>query len=391
MTCLLPISRDYTNLFKMPFNVSNEAFSDSAVSNMKKWTEFKLSDTKTVKTIFCIATTAITCTAISCLPKMVAFGSIAFSSLIYHAFATRIENKSIDLLNTMKNKKIIEQFSDSSLNKEALKDLIAAYQALSGDSITLEKDSIRKMKQYLESLEEGFGLNGILSKKHEKIITDQKILSTKLSDLETKLSLEEGSFSKELEKATLKDLSNDFTAHIRDLEDILSDLKEGMPLRDFLVENYTNLLTISEYINEEISALQENRSFFEENGALLNKIANIFLKIDLNIIHKMTACRNFIFYSVTATILLKLGYLFKVTSAAKWAMIINQSQPYLINGLGILAIAYAAKNVLNLIAHRNDEAKKQKELATITNDEKKVLIDIKNEVNWYRNRSLSNN
>ncbi|HEV3270325.1 MAG TPA: hypothetical protein VGZ69_06740 [Candidatus Rhabdochlamydia sp.] len=76
------------------------------------------------------------------------------------------------------------------------------------------------------------------------------------------------------------------------------------------------------------------------------------------------------FYSITGTVLLKLGRFLKVASDANFAdaIIINQSigNPYLIMGLGGLAAIYAVKNALNLIAHRNDEARKQELLATVT-------------------------
>ncbi|VHO02332.1 hypothetical protein RHT_00465 [Candidatus Rhabdochlamydia sp. T3358] len=155
-------------------------------------------------------------------------------------------------------------------------------------------------------------------------------------------------------------------------------ITKGKSLRSPKAEmSIPEMMTISILFHQ---SKQENKSFFKKNEALFQKITNIFQEIDLSVVQKRTVCQHFMFCSITGTVLIKLGRFLKVASDANWAdgVIINQfiGNPYLIMGLGGLAAVYAVKNALNLIAHRNDKAKKVKLLKNFVKDERKNLLEL---------------
>lgn len=140
------------------------------------------------------------------------------------------------------------------------------------------------------------------------ILKNQNLFNDRLKYLETKLELEgsqEGSVAKKRLEVRLESLSkslvkeglessqidvlledltpliDDLAKHISNLkiiEDYLADLEEGLPLKTTLKESYIEILARAEDLHKNLSALQTNRSFFKENGALFNKIYNIFFE-----------------------------------------------------------------------------------------------------------------
>ncbi|MGL5626132.1 MAG: hypothetical protein ACRDDW_01270 [Candidatus Rhabdochlamydia sp.] len=165
--------------------------------------------------------------------------------------------------------------------------------------------------------------------------------------------------------------------YVDENNNILKEMQEALEGGSFfkkdLIDANRKLLTSQKEFNQKLKTLQENGLFFKENGVLLNKVATFVLNIDLNAFDKARASKNFIFYSLTATALIKAGFFYKQLNKDNWldrGIILNDTTMLF---LGVISAVYVAINAHKLIAHRNDEAKKQKELSTITEDDKKEL------------------
>lgn len=371
MTHLLSINPEYSKLYN-----------DSTIDNMKNWISNNLKNMKeVVTTTNYIAITAITCIAITSFPKIVALGCITVSALAYDRLAGIVKYSDHKLISTRAHQKVVESLSAPKLNAEVL-------ELLKEELFKITCD----MRDALNALEKELPLERPLLETYLVALDNQQLFRMKLSYLGMKLpsgnlrersskimSLEDTlkQFSADLvhQDLDLSQLDADSAHQICDLQSVKKGLKEGSrsSLRSTLLEKHEKILKNAEDLHKKVQALQTNKSFFKENGAFFQKITNVLLEIDLNTAHKSASCRNFMFYSLTATVLIKLGRFLKVASDANWAdaMLTNESiaNSYLIMGLGGLAAVYAVKNALSLIAHRNDEVKKHERLATVTKDE----------------------
>lgn len=165
----------------------------------------------------------------------------------------------------------------------------------------------------------------------------------------------------------------------KDLADTESQLKvlEKEPLFDALnakcIDRKKKMIEgLSEqkkYLEKKCESLQKELPFFQQNALFLKNLVSIWLTIDQNIVDKTTACQGFIFYSLVGVFLIKTAF----ASKNAYTHIMHP-----LMAVGALSIVYAAKHVLSMVKHKDDEAKKEKALAVIT----------KNEVDQY-NRSLS--
>lgn len=115
----------------------------------------------------------------------------------------------------------------------------------------------------------------------------------------------------------------------------------------------------------QLESLKNDLSYFQENSDLFIKPADIWQKIDRNDENKMTACRDFMFHALMGTALINIGRLKELIGKTDYTRYIIY--PSLIIALGVISAAYAAKQAFSILAHRNDEAKKQALLATIVN------------------------
>lgn len=116
----------------------------------------------------------------------------------------------------------------------------------------------------------------------------------------------------------------------------------------------------------QLEDLKKDLSLFQTNSESLIKLANIWEKIDRNNENKMTACRDFVFYSLMGTALINIGLLKELIGINDYARYIMY--PSLIVALGVISVAYAAKRVFSILAHRNGES-------DITENERKDLLE----------------
>ncbi|PWU15076.1 MAG: hypothetical protein C5B45_03255 [Chlamydiae bacterium] len=70
------------------------------------------------------------------------------------------------------------------------------------------------------------------------------------------------------------------------------------------------------------------------------------------------------FYSLVGTALISIDRLKELVGKSDYAR--YMTYPSLIIALGVISVAYAAKQAFSILAHRNDEASKNELLATIT-------------------------
>ena len=163
MTYLLPVHNDYS---KVSFDASKTTFDDSIRDIVKRWVPAKIADhTRVITTTTNVAIAAITCAAIACAPKAIAFGCMAASVVIYNRFAKMLESRVRDLLATMWIQKNIEYLSAPDLNEKALKPLVEGFSE--------NANNLRDMKDELDDLDDELGLKKILLEKHKKILTER--------------------------------------------------------------------------------------------------------------------------------------------------------------------------------------------------------------------------
>ncbi|VHO02333.1 hypothetical protein [Candidatus Rhabdochlamydia sp. T3358] len=124
-------------------------------------------------------------------------------------------------------------------------------------------------------------------------------------------------------------------------------------------------------LESKLKSLEENLPYFQENSLLLTKLADVWQKIDRNNENRITACRDFMFYSLMGTSLINIDHLKELIGRNDYARYIMY--PSLIIALGVISVVYAAKQVFSILAHRNDEVKKQALLATIENERESLL------------------
>lgn len=371
MTYLLPLNRHHVEIPSgISPHISDQAFSDSTISNMKAWALSNMENrTPTVRRIpNNIAITAITCTAIACLPKVVALGCVAASVFTYHKFAKLVRHKEMDLLLTRINQETVKFLSSSDLNKKVLGSL----EPYKNDYF------LKEIQPNLEGLEES-PEKTILMKKQAKVLANQKkidetLLYFKIKELWESLEKESVS-SKNLENTLrflrdyldtsrldllLEDLSpliNDINKNNRILEEIkeiLETLKGGSFFKkDFLWIN-TAILTCQEKLSKKLSALQTNGLFFKENKDLLNTIAYVFLRMHRIIANEARNCQNFMFYSLTGTALIKSSCLLlkEVLSKNKFidkSMMLTQYTAYPFLLFGLVGVAIGCAYLLQLL------------------------------------------
>ncbi|MGL4539790.1 MAG: hypothetical protein ACRCU0_02280 [Candidatus Rhabdochlamydia sp.] len=370
MTYLLPLN---PNLNEVCSKVTSEKYLNNIAFNLKisdVLLKFKRAR-EGISTTKQIVITAITCAAIAFRPKkiVVRVGCIAFSAFAYNSYAKLVEKKECNLLLTMQAIKEIEYLSDPDLVKKSLASL-HSYE---------NNESLREIQSYLDDLEE-LPLKKEWQKKYKKISADLKKINQILMYFKT----DELSRSAKLEEAQLDLLLEDLTPLINDVDKNRATLKEIQKTLEFLKESsfvkpdFLNLnskiLADQENLSKKLNTLQKNSSIFKENKTPLNKLANTYLKFDQNILDKTRACRNFMFYSLAGTALIKVGLFFnKHFNKSNWAdqeiMMKVIGHPFLLITLGGLSIAYAAKNVCTLIAHRNDRAEEENAYKNFTEDD----------------------
>lgn len=365
MTYLLPLNRNNLEARSEMFShISDQAFSDTSIYDVKKWTLSKKDyKPERVNTISNIAITIIACAAIVCLPKIAAFGSVAVVAFVYHKFAKMVGNKEKDLLLTMRNQKIIKFLSSPDLKKKIVRDL----------SCFKNKGTLIRMQLDLESLQE-VPLKVILLEKFAKILIEREEINQKLKSLEDLPSL--------IERV---DKNNNT---LREMQESLESLEEDSFLKRYLVDGNAMLLMSQKNLYQKLKNLQENELFFKENGTLLLKIATFVLNTDLNILNKVRDCRDFIFYSLTSTPLIKAAIFFskEIKPKVNWSDI---DRGDVLDLIGFLTIAGLAESfiigavinalealdwiersnieILYQINHRNTE------IPTITEFDKKEL------------------
>lgn len=347
MTYLLPLNTNHTKICsEISARILDKALSDTTVSDVKKWTLSKRDyETAKVNTINNIAITAIACIAILFLPKIAVFGSVVVAAFFYHELAKMIENKEKDLLVSMRNQKTVKFLSFPNLNRQMVRTL----KFFKNDSI------LKQMQPDLDSLEES-PLKSILLEKYAKVLVEQEKINQKLES--------------SIDLPSIIELVNESNNILKEMEEDLKALEGGSFFKQDLINANSNLLTSQKEFNQKLKTLQKNGLFFKENGALLNKIATFVVNTDLNIFKKARSCKNLIFYSLTATALIKAGLFCKQLNKDNRGIILNETTMLF---LGVISVVYVAINVRELIAHRNDEEKKQKELVTITKVDKRKL------------------
>ncbi|MEK7340224.1 MAG: hypothetical protein WBD50_04495 [Candidatus Rhabdochlamydia sp.] len=117
-------------------------------------------------------------------------------------------------------------------------------------------------------------------------------------------------------------------------------------------------------LKSRFESLKNGLLYFQANSNLLTKLADIWQKIDRNDENKMTACRDFMFYALMGTALINISRLKELIGKTDYARYIIY--PSLIIALGVISVAYAAKQAFSILAHRNDEARKKELLSIIT-------------------------
>jgi hypothetical protein len=380
MTYLPPLNRNNSEIFANISNqslndlkileacsgvsshISDKAFSDSTISNMKAWALSNMENrAPRVKAMTNIAITAITCTAIACLPKVVALGCIVVSVFTYRKFAKVMENKENDLLLTRNNLETVNFLSSPDLNKKVL----GVLQPYKNDYF------LKEIQPNLEGLEES-PEKTILMEKKAKILANQKKIDETLFYLKTKGllgSLEKESISTINLENTLKflrdhldtsrldllledlnPLINDINENnciLREIKEILEALEGGSFFKKDFWEMNTVILRRQERLSKKLNALQVNGLFFKENKDLLNTIIYVFLRVHRIIVNEARNCQHFMFYSLTGTALIKSGcFLLKeVLSKNKLVdkgMTLTQytAYPFLLFGLVGVAMGY---------------------------------------------------
>lgn len=117
-------------------------------------------------------------------------------------------------------------------------------------------------------------------------------------------------------------------------------------------------------LESQLKYLENDLLYFQANSNLLTKLADIWQKIDRNDENKMTASRDFMFYALMGTALINISRLKELIGKTDYARYIIY--PSLIIALGVISVAYAAKQAFSILAHRNDEARKKELLSIIT-------------------------
>lgn len=117
-------------------------------------------------------------------------------------------------------------------------------------------------------------------------------------------------------------------------------------------------------MESQLKYLENDLLYFQANSNLLTKLADIWQKIDRNDENKMTASRDFMFYALMGTALINISRLKELIGKTDYARYIIY--PSLIIALGVISVAYAAKQAFSILAHRNDEARKKELLSIIT-------------------------
>lgn len=396
MSILAALNRNHAEAHSEIFShISDKAFNETTISNMQAWISKKSSISMVIYSTRAIAITAVACAAIAYLPKIIALGIVAFLAVTYHKVAKETENDKKNLLLTIENQKVIEYLSDPDLNKKAL----ASLDPYKNDDI------LKEIQSNLHELEESPSKK-ILLEKYEQVLANQKKINETLFYLKTKVSLEtlegESPSKRNLENTLkfvrgnldtapldslfedsiplLKDI--DKNNHIlREIQEILGSLEGGSFFKKDLLNLNITLLKEQERLSKKLRTLQVNRSFFKKNGDLLKKIVNVFLKADFNFFNQSIAYRNNMFYSLTGVSLIKIGLFFNKGNWANRGILLHViHNPFLLIGLGgCLFGAYAVKNVLTLLAHRNDQKKEQMEWKKFSEDEKIDLVLLMNQ------------
>jgi len=98
----------------------------------------------------------------------------------------------------------------------------------------------------------------------------------------------------------------------------------------------------------QLEDLKKDLSLFQTNSDSLTKLANIWQKIDRNNENKMTACRDFMFYSLMGTGLINIDCLKELIGRNDYARYIMY--PFLIVALGVISVVYAAKQVFSIFS-----------------------------------------
>lgn len=179
-------------------------------------------------------------------------------------------------------------------------------------------------------------------KKGQKLKKDLEEAKQKLEKLEADSLSNKTLFGEDLHPQNTKDLKKNEEQRKTDLENQLKSLESDLP-------------------------------YFQKNADLLTKLADIWQKIDRNDENRMSACRDFMFYSLMGTALIHIGRLKELIGKTDYTQYITY--PSLIIALGVVSVVYAAKQAaFSILAYRNDEARKAL-LAIIENEKKRSLFE----------------
>ncbi|MDQ5955761.1 MAG: hypothetical protein ACH349_04410 [Candidatus Rhabdochlamydia sp.] len=186
------------------------------------------------------------------------------------------------------------------------------------------------------------------NQKGQKFIKDLKKIECELEKLKKSSSenLEEDSSCSQGQNLLKKGVGNR-------IGDLFPD--KTQKLKKALEERRDNL-------KEQLKSLESDLPYFKKNASSLTNLADIWQKIDQNYENRMTVCRDFMFYSLMGTTLINTGRLKELIGEADYARYIIC--PSLIITLGMISVAYAAKQAFSILVHRNNAARKEELLST---------------------------
>lgn len=365
MTYLSPLNRNNLDArSEIFYYISNQAFSDSTISNMKTRISDKNNCEKAkINAINNIAITAIACTAMVCLPKIAALGCAVGLTFAYFKISKFIKSKKADLFFTELQQKTIEYLSFPDLIEKALGFL--NYYNHKNDFL---------FRNYIQDLEESSSKEK-LWEKYKNVITLQEEIKRLFCLKKPPEPL--------LEELQLKDLTalinviNQKNSILREIQEILEPLEKEALIKPGFLSLHAKILTDQENLSKKLNVLQKNISFFKENGTFFLEVATSVLNIDRNFLNKARTCRDFIFCAFASAALIKANIFFIKQFKANWldrgGSILNLIGHSTVIALGILSIGHVIINARKLMAYENDEAKKQTELATKIEDNKNRL------------------